>query len=104
MIIDQICFRNDRRSKARSNGTFVCRQGETWQKLRAALTPKLMGANTVSGFVPALNQVSDDFINLIRVLRSGDDVTGFKELAYRMGLESEFFFFSLFACHCCCCC
>ncbi|XP_043277913.1 ecdysone 20-monooxygenase isoform X2 [Venturia canescens] len=84
-IISQ--YRQTRRDRYTNLG-LVNEQGETWQKLRAALTPELMGANTVLGFFPALNQVSDDFINLIRVRRSGDDVTGFEEIAYRMGLES----------------
>lgn len=66
------------------------RQGATWQKLRAALTPELTGAGTVFGFFPALNIVTDGFIDLIRERRvSCFTVRGFEELAYRMGLESK---------------
>lgn len=65
------------------------RQGATWQKLRAALTPELTGAGTVFGFFPALNIVTDGFIDLIRKRRADFTVKGFEELAYRMGLESK---------------
>ncbi|XP_047361251.1 ecdysone 20-monooxygenase isoform X4 [Vespa velutina] len=64
------------------------RQGETWQKLRSALTPELTGASTVLGFFPALNIVCDGFIELIRKRRTMFGIAGFEELAYRMGLES----------------
>lgn len=67
------------------------RQGVTWQKLRSSLTPELTRAKTVLGFFPALNGVTDDFIELIRDRRGGNTVVGFEELAYRIGLESEFF-------------
>ena len=70
----------------------INRQGEAWHKLRIALTPELSSASTVFGFFPALNQVSDDFINLIRDRRIGNDVKGFEDLAYKMGLESECFY------------
>lgn len=66
------------------------RQGVTWQKLRAALTPDLTGAETVFGFFPALNIVTDGFIDLIRERRASSFIVrGFEELAYRMGLESK---------------
>ena len=38
---------------------------------------------------PALNIVADSFIELIRRQRVGYKVTGFEELAYKMGLESK---------------
>lgn len=41
------------------------------------------------GFFPALNIVTDEFIELIRKRRTDFTVRGFEELAYRMGLESE---------------
>ncbi|KAK0088673.1 hypothetical protein PV325_011092 [Microctonus aethiopoides] len=66
----------------------ITRQGETWQKLRDALTPKLMDPKTVLGYFPALNKVSDDFISLIKSRRKGNNIHGFEELAYTMGLES----------------
>lgn len=58
-----------------------------------------MDSKTVLGFFPALNKVSDDFISLIKSRRKGNNIHGFEELAYTMGLESKkeiYFFFLLF--------
>ncbi|KAG7204184.1 hypothetical protein KM043_002021 [Ampulex compressa] len=76
------------RSDRYTNLGLVNEQGQTWQKLRSALTPELTGASTVLGFFPALNVVTDGFIDLIRQRRTGCTIMGFEELAYRMGLES----------------
>ncbi|XP_020293593.1 ecdysone 20-monooxygenase [Pseudomyrmex gracilis] len=81
-------YRRSRRDRYTNLG-LVNEQGATWQKLRSALTPELTGASTVFGFFPALNIVTDGFIELIRKRRSGSTtVAGFEELAYKMGLES----------------
>ncbi|KAL0113004.1 hypothetical protein PUN28_012322 [Cardiocondyla obscurior] len=81
-------YRRSRRDRYTNLG-LVNEQGATWQKLRAALTPELTGAGTVFGFFPALNIVTDGFINLIRERRASRfTVKGFEELAYKMGLES----------------
>ncbi|XP_011255244.1 ecdysone 20-monooxygenase isoform X1 [Camponotus floridanus] len=80
-------YRRSRRDRYTNLG-LVNEQGATWQKLRAALTPELTGAGTVFGFFPALNIVTDGFIDLIRKRRADFTVKGFEELAYRMGLES----------------
>ncbi|XP_012286900.1 ecdysone 20-monooxygenase [Orussus abietinus] len=80
-------YRQSRRDRYTNLG-LVNEQGLTWQRLRAALTPELMGASTVLGFLPALNRVTDDFVDLIRNRRTGTAVHAFEELAYRMGLES----------------
>nr|XP_012150014.1 PREDICTED: ecdysone 20-monooxygenase isoform X2 [Megachile rotundata] len=72
-----------------TNLGLVNEQGQTWHDLRTALTSELTGANTVLGFFPALNVVADSFVDLIRRQRTmGYKVTGFEELAYKMGLES----------------
>ncbi|XP_058792402.1 ecdysone 20-monooxygenase isoform X2 [Phymastichus coffea] len=71
-----------------TNLGLVNEQGITWQRLRATLTPELMGTKTILGFFPALNGVTDDFIDLIRNQRTGCSLRAFEELAYRMGLES----------------
>ncbi|KAJ8673935.1 hypothetical protein QAD02_005197 [Eretmocerus hayati] len=76
------------RSDRYANLGLVNEQGVTWQKLRATLTPELTGAKTILGFFPALNGVTDDFIDLIRSRRVGNAVIKFEELAHRMGLES----------------
>nr|XP_050859270.1 ecdysone 20-monooxygenase isoform X3 [Vespula vulgaris] len=80
-------YRHSRRDRYTNLG-LVNEQGETWQKLRSALTPELTGASTVLGFFPALNIVCDGFIELIRKRRTMFGIAGFEELAYRMGLES----------------
>ncbi|XP_012230976.1 ecdysone 20-monooxygenase isoform X2 [Linepithema humile] len=81
-------YRRTRRDRYTNLG-LINEQGATWQKLRSALTPELTGASTVFGFFPALNIVTDGFIDLIRKRRAGSTtVRGFEELAYRMGLES----------------
>ncbi|XP_014212517.1 ecdysone 20-monooxygenase isoform X2 [Copidosoma floridanum] len=82
-------YRQSRQDRYATLG-LVNEQGVTWQKLRATLTPELMGAKTILGFFPALNGVTDDLIDLIRSRRAVGTaaVHGFEELAYRMGLES----------------
>ncbi|KAK1116630.1 hypothetical protein K0M31_018249 [Melipona bicolor] len=80
-------YRHTRRDRYTNLG-LVNEQGETWHNLRVALTSELTGASTVLGFFPALNVVADSFIELIRRRRTGCKVTGFEELAYKMGLES----------------
>ncbi|XP_035740287.1 ecdysone 20-monooxygenase-like isoform X1 [Vespa mandarinia] len=80
-------YRHSRRDRYTNLG-LVNEQGETWQKLRSALTPELTGASTVLGFFPALNIVCDGFIELIRKRRTMFGIAGFEELAYKMGLES----------------
>ncbi|KAI4472243.1 hypothetical protein M0802_017019 [Mischocyttarus mexicanus] len=80
-------YRHTRRDRYTNLG-LVNEQGETWLKLRSALTPELTGASTVLGFFPALNIVCDGFIELIRKRRTMFGVVGFEELAYKMGLES----------------
>ncbi|EZA58896.1 Ecdysone 20-monooxygenase [Ooceraea biroi] len=81
-------YRRSRRDRYTNLG-LVNEQGVTWQKLRVALTPALTGSGTVSGFFPALNTVTDEFIDLIVSERATNStVRGFEDLAYRMGLES----------------
>lgn len=80
-------YRRTRRDRYTNLG-LVNEQGPTWQTLRSALTPELTGASTVLGFFPALNVVTDCFIEMIRQRRTADTVIGFEELAFKMGLES----------------
>nr|QBC73127.1 cytochrome P450 mono-oxygenase [Osmia bicornis] len=81
-------YRRNRHDRYTNLG-LVNEQGQRWHDLRTALTSELTGANTVLGFFPALNVVADSFIDLIRRRRTmGYKVTGFEELAYKMGLES----------------
>jgi len=59
--------------------------------LRSALTPELTSAKTVLRFLPELNQITEDFISFLRTTRDKNGVvSGFEEVANRMGMESEF--------------
>ena len=59
--------------------------------LRSALTPELTSAKTVLRFLPELNQITEDFISFLRTARDTNGVvSGFEEVANRMGMESEF--------------
>ncbi|KAG8041822.1 hypothetical protein G9C98_007126 [Cotesia typhae] len=80
-------YRRSRQDRYTNLG-LVNEQGETWHKLREALTPELMGASTVLGFFPALNQVSDELIDLINHHRTIDTVSSFEDIAYKVGLET----------------
>jgi ecdysone 20-monooxygenase len=61
--------------------------------LRSVLTPELTSAKTIRRFLPELNQVTEDFISFLRTTRDKHGViSGFEELANRMGLESESIF------------
>ncbi|XP_032684458.1 ecdysone 20-monooxygenase-like isoform X1 [Odontomachus brunneus] len=83
-----ICYYRRTRRDRYTNYGIVNEQGVTWHNLRAALTSELTGASTVFSFFPALNIVTDDFIELIRKGRTGITVKGFEDIAHRMGLES----------------
>lgn len=59
--------------------------------LRSALTPELTSAKTVLRFLPELNQITEDFMSFLRTTRDRNGVvSGFEEVANRMGMESEF--------------
>lgn len=61
--------------------------------LRSVLTPELTSAKTIQRFLPELNQVIEDFMSFLRTTRDKHGViSGFEELANRMGLESESIF------------
>jgi len=66
-----------------------CRQGEVWAMLRNKLTPELTSPRTIRRFLPEVNQLADDFNNLISLARDGNNVVkGFEAYCNRMGLES----------------
>jgi len=57
--------------------------------LRSKLTPELTSPKTIRRFLPEVNQLADDFINLISLSRDGNNVVkGFEAYCNRMGLES----------------
>jgi len=66
-----------------------CRQGEVWAMLRSKLTPELTSPRTIRRFLPDVNQLADDFNNLISQARDGNNaIQGFEAYCNRMGLES----------------
>jgi len=63
--------------------------------LRNKLTPELTSPRTIRRFLPEVNQLADDFNNLISQARDGNNVvTGFEAYCNRMGLESMWQWFS----------
>jgi len=57
--------------------------------LRNKLTPELTSPRTIRRFSPEVNQLADDFNNLISLARDGNNVVkGFEAYCNRMGLES----------------
>ncbi|VVC90101.1 ecdysone 20-monooxygenase isoform X2 [Leptidea sinapis] len=81
-------YRRSRPDRYASTG-LVNEQGEKWQHLRRHLTCDLTSPQTVLRFIPQLNSICDDFLNLIKGSREHDGtVSGFDHLTNKMGLES----------------
>ncbi|XP_055716426.1 ecdysone 20-monooxygenase isoform X1 [Phlebotomus papatasi] len=79
--------------KARADRYSSCgivnEQGETWHKLRCGLTPNLTSPRILIGFLPILNEICDDFIELIKIKRNEDNIiVNFQELVNALGLEA----------------
>lgn len=76
------------------------RNGEVWFDLRSKLTPELTSRKTMLGFLPELNMITDDFMQLLKNNRNANgEVKEFDQYAKRYGLESVFvclFFFTIF--------
>lgn len=63
--------------------------GEKWQFLRTNLTSDLTSPRTIASFIPVIEQIADDWCNLIRQNRSKDGrVDDLEKLASRLGLET----------------
>lgn len=72
-----------------TNTGLVNEQGEVWAMLRNKLTPELTSPRTIRRFLPEVNQLADDFNNLISQARGSNNVVrGFESYCNRMGLES----------------
>nr|QQL12330.1 cytochrome P450 CYP314A1 [Aphis craccivora] len=72
-----------------TNTGLVNEQGEVWAMLRNKLTPELTSPRTIQRFLPEVNQLADDFINLISQARDSINVVEkFESYCNRMGLES----------------
>ncbi|XP_014093991.2 ecdysone 20-monooxygenase isoform X1 [Bactrocera oleae] len=84
-----VMYRLSRPDRYSSLG-IVNEQGTTWQKLRASLTSYITSPRILYNFLPALNVVCDDFIELLRQQRVPDtlEVHNFEDIANLMGLEA----------------
>lgn len=72
---------------------FLFRQGEKWFHLRRHLTAELTSPNTMQGFLPELNRICDDFLDLLQSCRKPDGtVQGFDQLTNRVGLECRYLY------------
>uniref|UniRef100_A0A336MAY2 CSON014590 protein n=1 Tax=Culicoides sonorensis TaxID=179676 RepID=A0A336MAY2_CULSO len=64
-------------------------QGQEWEHLRSNLTGGLTNRKTLLAFLPTLNIICDDFIELIRHKRDMNGVIeNFQDIANLMGLET----------------
>lgn len=66
------------------------RQGETWYKLRSRLTSHITSPRILQNFLPILNTIFDDFIDLLKIKRdpSTQCVDSFHDVANLMSLEA----------------
>ncbi|XP_005178783.2 ecdysone 20-monooxygenase isoform X1 [Musca domestica] len=84
-----VTYRRSRPERYASVG-IVNEQGPTWQKLRSSLTSFITSPRILQNFLPALNLVCDDFIDLLKAHRDPHtfEVTNFEDIANLMGLEA----------------
>ncbi|XP_068619922.1 ecdysone 20-monooxygenase [Battus philenor] len=81
-------YRKSRPDRYATTG-LVNEQGDNWVHLRRHLTSEITSPHTMQGFMPELNSICDDFINLLQSCRRADGtVIAFEQLTNRMGLES----------------
>lgn len=66
------------------------RQGETWHNLRTKLTSQITSPRILQAFLPTLNLICDDFIELLKVKRDPVThvVTDFQDIVNLLGLEA----------------
>lgn len=70
--------------------TPTIRQGEIWHNLRTKLTSQITSPRVLQAFLPALNAISDDFIELLRNKRDPitNVVDSFQDIVNLFGLEA----------------
>ncbi|XP_055376931.1 ecdysone 20-monooxygenase [Condylostylus longicornis] len=68
----------------------VNEQGEKWHNLRNKLTPHITSPKIIQTFLPVLNSISDDFIQLLKTERDHKTflLKDFNDIANLMGLEA----------------
>ncbi|KAI8122310.1 Ecdysone 20-monooxygenase [Lucilia cuprina] len=84
-----VTYRRSKPDRYASVG-IVNEQGPTWQKLRSSLTSYITSPRILQNFLPALNLVCDDFIDVLRAQRDPHtfEVRNFEDIANLMGLEA----------------
>ncbi|XP_037939996.1 ecdysone 20-monooxygenase-like [Teleopsis dalmanni] len=84
-----VTYRRSRPDRYASIG-IVNEQGPTWHKLRSSLTSSITSPRIIQHFLPALNSICDDFIDLLRKERDPltNEVRNFEDIANLMGLEA----------------
>lgn len=74
------------------NVLLIYRQGIKWHNLRSKLTPFITSPRILQAFMPALNLICDDFVELLRMRRNENGIVyNFQEAANLMGLEGKRF-------------
>ncbi|XP_038119818.1 ecdysone 20-monooxygenase isoform X2 [Culex quinquefasciatus] len=80
-------YRRSRPDRFASTG-IVNTQGEQWHELRVKLTSGITSRKILLAFIPSLNEICDDFVELIRRKRDANGcVKDFQDLANTVGLE-----------------
>lgn len=66
------------------------RQGTEWYHLRTKLTPNLTSRKVLNALIPALNEICDDLVELIKFKRDKDQlINNFEDIANSFGLEGN---------------
>ncbi|XP_053680031.1 ecdysone 20-monooxygenase [Anopheles nili] len=63
-------------------------QGEKWHELRMKLTTGISSRRILQSFIPSVNEICDDFVDLLRRQRATDGtIRNFQDIANSVGLE-----------------
>ncbi|XP_041766362.1 ecdysone 20-monooxygenase isoform X1 [Anopheles merus] len=63
-------------------------QGAKWHELRAKLTTGITSRRVLQAFIPSVNEICDDFVDLVRRQRADDGtIRNFQDIANSVGLE-----------------
>lgn len=63
--------------------------GKVWHFLRTTLTTALTSPHTISSFLPQVEEIADDWCNILKQSKTNDGkITNFESIASRLGLEA----------------
>ncbi|XP_023021214.2 cytochrome P450 family 24 subfamily A member shade isoform X1 [Leptinotarsa decemlineata] len=79
-------YRKTRPDRYASVG-LVNEQGIKWHELRTSLTKKLTSPKTVAGFLPQVQEIVEDWCNLISQQRTDNTITNLEDIVGPLGLE-----------------